>query len=318
MDPRKANDLYRQLALDAYAQGGYEECLDWAAQVKSPMPADLQEAVCHAAYRRGIELAAQRQYGDAIARIDQAHRLALQLGNQQRLLQLCEARKRLLKQVAGQPRLSNTACPICSHSRTLDCPRCLAPDALRPEVDAVFCVGAYRSGYDPDRSNPYSQLIRRMKEAGGEALAAAGAMLLSHFVEQHLAPSEWADADLMVPVPTNAARFAQRGYSIPLALSGGLARHTTVPDFPDLVVLTRDTRDLRSLARWQRASALAGAFALSNPALVDGLAVLIVDDVVTAGTTMREIARVLRAARARKVVGLALAHTEHSDTEQPA
>jgi predicted amidophosphoribosyltransferase len=64
---------------------------------------------------------------------------------------------------------------------------------------------------------------------------------------------------------------------------------------------TRETASQTGLSRRQRRVNVRGAFAVTSPGRVKGRSVLIVDDVMTTGTTAAECARVLRRAGAKEI-----------------
>ena len=70
--------------------------------------------------------------------------------------------------------------------------------------------------------------------------------------------------------------------------------------------------ELRRIPRWYRAGAIRGAFSVDErTSWIRGRSVLIVDDIITSGSTVREIARTLRASGAAEVAAVALAHSEN-------
>ena len=74
---------------------------------------------------------------------------------------------------------------------------------------------------------------------------------------------------------------------------------------PAVLVRMHDTAPQKSLSATDRAANLAGAF-MAQPGAA-GRRILLVDDVMTTGATLREAARALKDAGAASVVGLALA-----------
>lgn len=112
--------------------------------------------------------------------------------------------------------------------------------------------------------------------------------------------------DAVVEVPPDAARLRRRGYHVPALLAGRVAVLLGVPHRPllrtDGVLPTQ-----RGLGREERLENLAGVFLASR---CDGLALLLVDDVVTTGATLREASAALRRAGAVRVEGLAAAVSE--------
>jgi len=118
--------------------------------------------------------------------------------------------------------------------------------------------------------------------------------------------------DVMCPGPPDAARYAERGFSIPLLVVETLAKRLAVPSFEDLLRVTQTGVELRRLAAWERAQAVKGLYVVNDRYDISGLRITIVDDIVTYGDTSKEIARVLKDAGAASVYALALGHTERS------
>lgn len=304
-DPRK---LSADLARRSYESGDYGRCLEFAEQLGASLPKDLALMVSDAAYRLAREAAAQDRTGDAVDLFGRTYELTARRA----LRIICQRRIELLRGMARRGGLGETPCPVCDGLKSVYTVRRLCADQLVPEVDEVYCVGAYRSGFDSERSNPFSEMIRRMKKPDGAALLPHAGDLLAHFVRRHLGLTVQAQVDLLIPVPTTPARYASRNYGVPEELAKRMELDLAIPSFPQLVSLDMETRDLRRLNRYERESELQGAFSVTDPTLVEGHTVMVVDDVITYGTTQREIGRTLKAVGARKVIGLALAHSESS------
>ena len=110
--------------------------------------------------------------------------------------------------------------------------------------------------------------------------------------------------DAVVPVPGDRRR--RRDFQ-PLRTAGqALARRLHAPFRPGLLVKKKSTPPQVGLTQAQRRANLDGAFALGRGASASGLHVLLVDDVITTGTTLRQCAAVLRRGGAR-VTALTLA-----------
>jgi ComF family protein len=113
-----------------------------------------------------------------------------------------------------------------------------------------------------------------------------------------------AAADLLVPVPLHPKRLKSRGFNQALLLA------RTFPELPwsrDALVRTRHTVPQVELKPRERQANVKGAFAVRDPALVQGKQVLLMDDLYTTGATVKECARVLRRAGARRVEVLTVA-----------
>src|SRR5437867_708160 len=106
--------------------------------------------------------------------------------------------------------------------------------------------------------------------------------------------------DIIVPVPLHPARQRERGFNQASLLAELLSAHTSIPSKP-LLERIRYTTTQTALDRSQRMENLHNAFRLRKNANVRGLRVLLLDDVLTTGSTLSECARVLKRAGATSV-----------------
>jgi len=113
--------------------------------------------------------------------------------------------------------------------------------------------------------------------------------------------------DLLVPVPLHPGRRAERGFNQAELLARELGRAWGVPVAADALVRARATRPQSELSGTERRRNVRGAFALARPERVAGRHVLLIDDVLTTGTTVAECARTVRGAGASAVGVLTVA-----------
>jgi len=106
--------------------------------------------------------------------------------------------------------------------------------------------------------------------------------------------------DIIVPVPLHAARQRERGFNQASLLAGLLSAQISIPSKP-LLDRIRYTTTQTALDRSERMENLHNAFRLRKNADVRGLRVLLIDDVLTTGSTLSECARVLKRAGALSV-----------------
>ena len=106
--------------------------------------------------------------------------------------------------------------------------------------------------------------------------------------------------DLIVPVPLHPARERERGFNQAELLADLLAGSTHLP-MRDVLERIRHTTTQTAYDRAERMENLHGAFRLRKNRDVRGLHVLLIDDVLTTGSTLSECARVLRKAGAVSV-----------------
>jgi len=106
--------------------------------------------------------------------------------------------------------------------------------------------------------------------------------------------------DVIVPVPLHPARQRERGFNQASLLAELLSAQTSIPAKPVLERI-RYTTTQTALDRSERMENLHNAFRLRKNADVRGLRVLLVDDVLTTGSTLNECARILKRASAFSV-----------------
>lgn len=106
--------------------------------------------------------------------------------------------------------------------------------------------------------------------------------------------------DVIVPVPLHAARQRERGFNQAGLLAELLSGQTSI-SCRRLLKRVRYTTTQTALDRSERMENLHNAFRLRKNADVRGLRVLLIDDVLTTGSTLSECARVLKGAGAKSV-----------------
>jgi ComF family protein len=178
------------------------------------------------------------------------------------------------------------------HSQTL-CGRCLRKP---PPFAATVC--AFRYGW------PIHHLLRGLKYRH----ALPNARVLGQLLAAHLVNRGADRPDLLCPVPLGPARYRDRGFNQAVELGRVLEQALSVPMRCDLVARVRETAEQSTLARTDRRDNVRGAFRALRS--VDAAHVALVDDVVTTGSTVGELARVLLEAGARRVDVWAVARTQ--------
>ena len=125
---------------------------------------------------------------------------------------------------------------------------------------------------------------------------------------------EWLESntvsgDVLVPVPLHKRRLRDRGYNQSALLAKEVSKRAGLPVVEDWLVRTRDTPPQVSLSHQERLRNVEGSFEYTVS--VRGQRIILVDDVVTTGSTMSACAVALKAGLAGSVWGLALAREGH-------
>ena len=127
----------------------------------------------------------------------------------------------------------------------------------------------------------------------------------------HLTQKQWTDFDLLTWAPVSAARKRERGYDQGQLLCKAVAKELGLP-YIRALKKQRNTPPQSGIASAaaRRANVL-GAYCVRNPKAISGKRILLLDDIITTGSTASECARELLTAGAKEVYCAAIAATEH-------
>ena len=161
----------------------------------------------------------------------------------------------------------------------------------RFQFDRVFCLGVY--------DDALKTACLRAKHSDGQPLATAIAGLLWERQQDAL---ESAHVDLVVAVPRHWTRRLWTEPNAAETLAEALARRLQVEYGRHILAKVRRTPPQSKLRPYRRRSNLRHAFRVRQPDVPKGATVLLVDDILTTGTTANEISRVLRKSGAECVI----------------
>lgn len=136
-------------------------------------------------------------------------------------------------------------------------------------------------------------------------------------LEQALDDAQAQRPDCLLAVPLTPERLRERGYNQSFELARSLARRRKLQCEPQLLLRVRHTAQQASLTLKERAANVKRAFALEPRRAGDlrGAHVALLDDVMTSGETLFEIARVLHQAGATQVQAWVVARTPQAGSD---
>lgn len=196
---------------------------------------------------------------------------------------------------AALPRLTGERCPVCALP-TLGGLTCGPCQKLPPSFDATLAPFVY--------AFPVDRLIQSLKYRHRLALSGWFGKQLAEELGSH---PDYPVPDLILPMPLHPRRLAERGFNQALELARPLARLTGLPTVRDGVERNLNAPPQASLPWKARRKNIRGAFLCQKD--FSGAHVLVVDDVMTTGATLEELAGCLKQAGAARVTNLVLART---------
>jgi len=196
------------------------------------------------------------------------------------------------------PRCARCALPV--PAQVSVCGGCLGTS---PPFDAALAALDYRA--------PWDRLVTAFKFHDALDLAPPFASAIAAAERERALPRP----SLVVPVPLAPTRLRARGYNQAWEIARRVARMLDIAADPALLLRVRDTVHQLALPPLARAGNVAGAFAVEplRRGELAGRDVVVVDDVMTTGSTAAELARVLKQAGASRVEVWVLARTPRPD-----
>ena len=192
------------------------------------------------------------------------------------------------------PRLVAPYCLLCAQPIASGdrCPRCQASPLSIDGILAPFRMeGTIR------------EAVHRLKYNNLRAIAPTLGGLLADFLDSQQMPGQ-----VLVPVPLHPRRERQRGYNQAYLLAKEAGRRLGIPVVPKILSrLSNTSPQAKSPGVEERRDNVRDAFRCLHPLLVEGLEVVLVDDVCTTGVTLEACALALKGAGAVSVWGAALA-----------
>jgi ComF family protein len=180
---------------------------------------------------------------------------------------------------------------------------CVNCRQVRPEFERAVSFGEYKGGL--------RRLVHLLKYEGVMPVQAPLGRMLAEAVAE-LLPLRGESGPLLVPVPLHRSRRRARGFNqAELIARAAIKRLPKFELAPGVLVRQRETVSQVGLSREERIENMRGAFRVAHAGRVKGRSVIVVDDVMTTGTTLSECARVLKRAGAEKVWAATVARAFH-------
>lgn len=197
----------------------------------------------------------------------------------------------------------HSLCKSCIDSLTRapspSCPQCGLPTQGEhcglcikntPHYDATKALLTY--------AFPSSAILQHYKYSNALFLSQLFGDLFSQRLQKN---STVSDIDLIVPMPLHAGRIKERGFNQSLEVAKVIAKQLDIPLDKTSCIRIKNTPPQASLPLKERLKNVRGAFEVNTDHSVKGKRIAIVDDVMTTGASLNELAKALKKAKAAHV-----------------
>ena len=185
---------------------------------------------------------------------------------------------------------ANSFCPTCWGKLSfITKPFCQICSKILPFSvgNESICIGCYNKPplYDKARAvlrfdQESKKLIHNFKYYDRTNIAKAMALNMLNMHQDILQ-----EADVLIPVPMHKFKRMLRFYNQAFILAKELSLLANKPILTDVLIKSRWTKSQATLSKKQRQSNLENSFGIKNPQLINGKKVILIDDVLTTGST---------------------------------
>ncbi|MHB8063911.1 MAG: ComF family protein [Ruminiclostridium sp.] len=174
------------------------------------------------------------------------------------------------------------------------------PRNIETYCDGMVCVGKY--------SDSLKNSLKRFKFSNKPSYYRAFGKLLALKVQNTM---QLCQIDMIIPIPLHRSRQKQRGYNQAELIGQCVAKLLCIPLESNILEKTSESKSQSMLSRSERLSNVEGLFKVLNAETVYNKNILIIDDIITTGSTVNECSKVLKQAGARNVIAGVIATTRN-------
>ena len=184
----------------------------------------------------------------------------------------------------------------------------------RGKLVASGMIDELASLYVFEKEGILQKIVHSLKYSGVQAVG----IELGGFLGQMLM-ERGISANVLVPVPLHKRKLRERGYNQSELIARGISQTTGIPIRTDLVRRSKYTQTQTALSLEERQKNMEDAFVFGFPMSfnVGGKTIIVVDDIVTTGSTIESCAEILKRAGAREIIAASAALAQKDTVERP-
>ena len=140
------------------------------------------------------------------------------------------------------------------------------------------------------KGSKFRKLLHSLKYRGKSEI---GILLGKELAAEMLSSKNFSDIDYIIPVPLHPNRQKQRGYNQSEMIGVGMSMVLKIPMLTDVLIRNLETVTQTKMTKDERWKNVSGKFIISDGEILKNKHVLLVDDVVTTGSTLEACGEVL-------------------------
>lgn len=136
------------------------------------------------------------------------------------------------------------------------------------------------------------------------------AKVLGNLMVDYLKDDFWIDiknVDIIIPIPLHRKRERERGFNQSELLGKNIASYFKIEILSNVLFRTKETRPQFFLRERERKENIKNAFTLKNEEIIKNKNILLIDDIYTTGSTLREASKTIKKAKTKNIYCLTLA-----------
>jgi ComF family protein len=140
------------------------------------------------------------------------------------------------------------------------------------------------------KGSKFRKLLHSLKYRGKSEI---GILLGKELAAEMLSSKNYSDIDYIIPVPLHPKRQKQRGYNQSEMIGVGMSKVLKIPMLTEVLIRNLETVTQTKMTKDERWKNVSGKFIISDGEILKNKHVLLVDDVVTTGSTLEACGEVL-------------------------
>uniref|UniRef100_A0A832LJ60 ComF family protein n=1 Tax=Ignavibacterium album TaxID=591197 RepID=A0A832LJ60_9BACT len=212
-------------------------------------------------------------------------------------------------------------CPSCNKklesSEEIICDYCFSKlkltqeSLIKSEFENKFATKNFIKDFHPifvfESGNEIQHIIHSLKYNKRFRIGIFLGKIIANQLNEKL--SDW-KIELIIPIPLHRLKKAERGYNQSEFIAKGISIETKIPYSRKAIHRKKFTETQTHLSALERQQNVKDAFKVVNKKLIEGKNILLVDDVITTGSTITECAKVLLKEGAKNIYAASVAIAE--------